>query len=57
LYSALRYTDRRVNYTKLTAEQQRALDTYLKSLGVSPGPPTQQGIYATPEFTGDPENY
>jgi RHS repeat-associated protein len=23
-------------------------------LGVPPGPPTQHGIYATPEFTGDP---
>ncbi|MBF4487524.1 SpvB/TcaC N-terminal domain-containing protein [Flavobacterium sp. CSZ] len=43
-----------VNYTKLTAEQQKALDTYVRSLGVPPGPPTQQGIYATPEFTGDP---
>jgi len=43
-----------VNYTKLTAEQQKALDNYVKSLGVPPGPPTQQGIYATPEFTGDP---
>ncbi|WP_171571065.1 RHS repeat domain-containing protein [Flavobacterium sp. CLA17] len=43
-----------MNYTKLTAEQQKALDTYVKSLGVPPGPPTQQGIYATPEFTGDP---
>ncbi|MEO6174498.1 MAG: SpvB/TcaC N-terminal domain-containing protein [Flavobacterium circumlabens] len=43
-----------VNYTKLTAEQQKAMDAYVKSLGVPPGPPTQQGIYATPEFTGDP---
>lgn len=43
-----------VNYTKLTAEQQKALDAYVKSLGLPPGPPTQQGIYATPEFTGDP---
>ena len=43
-----------VNYTKLTAEQQKAMDTYVRSLGVPPGPPTQQGIYATPEFTGDP---
>ena len=43
-----------VNYTKLTAEQQKALDNYVRSLGVPPGPPTQQGIYATPEFTGDP---
>ena len=43
-----------VNYGKLTAEQQKALDNYVKTLGVPPGPPTQQGIYATPEFTGDP---
>ncbi|SNR84406.1 RHS repeat-associated core domain-containing protein [Flavobacterium sp. ov086] len=43
-----------VNYTKLTAEQQKALDAYVKSLGLPPGPPTQQGIYGTPEFTGDP---
>ncbi|OXB11850.1 RHS repeat domain-containing protein, partial [Flavobacterium reichenbachii] len=43
-----------VNYTKLTAEQQKAMDTYIRSLGVPPGPPTQQGIYATPEFTGNP---
>ncbi|SHL42830.1 SpvB/TcaC N-terminal domain-containing protein [Flavobacterium chilense] len=43
-----------VNYSKRTAEQQKALDNYVKSLGVPPGPPTQQGIYATPEFTGDP---
>jgi hypothetical protein len=42
-----------VNYSKLTAEQQKAMDAYVKSLGVPPGPPTQQGIYATPEFTGD----
>ncbi|MFQ6602988.1 SpvB/TcaC N-terminal domain-containing protein [Flavobacterium sp. C3NV] len=50
----LRITAGGINYTKLTAEQQRALDAYVKSLGVPPGPPTQQGIYATPEFTGDP---
>ncbi|MFB9057520.1 RHS repeat domain-containing protein, partial [Mariniflexile ostreae] len=43
-----------VNYTKLTAEQQKAMDTYVRALGVPPGPPTQQGIYATPEFTGNP---
>ncbi|WP_281235089.1 SpvB/TcaC N-terminal domain-containing protein [Flavobacterium gelatinilyticum] len=43
-----------VNYSKLTAEQQKALNNYVRSLGVPPGPPTQQGIYATPEFTGDP---
>ncbi|OCB70433.1 RHS repeat domain-containing protein [Flavobacterium crassostreae] len=43
-----------VNYTQRTAEQQMALDAYVRTLGVPPGPPTQQGIYATPEFTGDP---
>lgn len=50
----LKLTAGGVNYGKLTAEQQKALDTYVRSLGLPPGPPTQQGIYATPEFTGDP---
>ncbi|MBE8723365.1 SpvB/TcaC N-terminal domain-containing protein [Flavobacterium hungaricum] len=50
----LKITAGGVNYTKLTAEQQKAMDAYVKSLGLPPGPPTQQGIYATPEFTGDP---
>lgn len=50
----LKITAGGVNYTKLTAEQQKAMDTYVRSLGLPPGPPTQQGIYATPEFTGDP---
>ncbi|MFH6991107.1 SpvB/TcaC N-terminal domain-containing protein [Flavobacterium sp. FlaQc-48] len=43
-----------VNYTNLTAEQQKAVDAYVRSLGLPPGPPTQQGIYGTPEFTGNP---
>ncbi|MWB95447.1 hypothetical protein GON26_13840 [Flavobacterium sp. GA093] len=50
----LKLTAGGVNYGKLTAEQQKALDNYVKGLGVPPGPPTQHGIYATPEFTGDP---
>ncbi|WP_295094391.1 RHS repeat-associated core domain-containing protein [uncultured Flavobacterium sp.] len=50
----LKLTAGGVNYGKLTAEQQKALDNYVRGLGVPPGPPTQQGIYATPEFTGDP---
>jgi YD repeat-containing protein len=50
----LKITAGGVNYTKLSAEQQKALDNYVKSLGVPPGPATQQGIYATPEFTADP---
>nr|WP_315242710.1 SpvB/TcaC N-terminal domain-containing protein [uncultured Flavobacterium sp.] len=50
----LKITAGGINYGKLTAEQQKALDNYVKTLGVPPGPPTQQGIYATPEFTGDP---
>ena len=50
----LKLTAGGVNYSKLTAEQQKALDNYVRGLGVPPGPPTQQGIYATPEFTGDP---
>jgi RHS repeat-associated protein len=43
-----------VNYGKLTAAQQAALDNYVKGLGVPPGPPTQMGIYASPEYTGNP---
>jgi RHS repeat-associated protein len=50
----LKLTAGGVNYGKLTTEQQKALDNYVRGLGVPPGPPTQQGIYATPEFTGDP---
>jgi RHS repeat-associated protein len=50
----LKLTAGGINYTAITAEQQKALDNYVRSLGVPPGPPTQQGIYATPEFTGDP---
>ncbi|MDR0227559.1 MAG: hypothetical protein LBI72_00610 [Flavobacteriaceae bacterium] len=43
-----------VNYTKLTEAQQKALDEYIRKLGIPPGPPTQQGIYGTPEYTGMP---
>ncbi|WP_371810414.1 toxin TcdB middle/N-terminal domain-containing protein [Flavobacterium sp. 28A] len=50
----LKITAGGVDYTQRTAAEQKALDTYVKTLGVPPGPPTQQGIYATPEFTGDP---
>jgi RHS repeat-associated protein len=50
----LKLTAGGVNYGKLTAEQQKALQNYVRSLGVPPGPPSQQGIYATPEFTGNP---
>nr|WP_244533936.1 RHS repeat-associated core domain-containing protein [Flavobacterium micromati] len=50
----LKITAGGVNYTKLTAEQQKALDNYVRNLGVPPGPPTQQGIYASPQYTGNP---
>ena len=50
----LKITAGSVNYTQRTAAEQKALDNYVKSLGAPPGPPTQQGIYATPEYTGDP---
>jgi RHS repeat-associated protein len=43
-----------INYTTLTADQQRALDAYNQKLGLPPGPPTQEGIYASPAFTGAP---
>ncbi len=42
-----------LDYLRQTAEQQRIRDEYIKGLQVPPGPPTQHGIYATPEWTGN----
>ncbi|NDP28848.1 MAG: RHS repeat-associated core domain-containing protein [Flavobacterium sp.] len=50
----LKITAGGVNYSHLTAEQQKALDNYVRNLGVPPGPATQQGIYASPQYTGNP---
>nr|WP_262915022.1 RHS repeat-associated core domain-containing protein [Ornithobacterium rhinotracheale] len=41
-----------IDYIKQSAKQQEALDNYIRNLNVPPGPPTQQGIYASPEWTG-----
>ncbi|QRE04047.1 hypothetical protein [Flavobacterium psychrophilum] len=40
------------NYGQLSALQQQAIDAYIASLGIPPGPITQQGIYASPQLTG-----
>lgn len=43
-----------VDYLALSAKMQEARDKYIKGLKVPPGPPTQHGIYASPEWTGEP---
>ena len=43
-----------INFIRQSALMQQARDKYIQSLGVPPGPPTQHGIYATPEYTGQP---
>ena len=50
----LKITAGGINYTQLSAAQQAAIDQYTQTLGLPPGPPTQQGIYASPAFTGSP---
>ncbi|MDO5615210.1 MAG: RHS repeat-associated core domain-containing protein, partial [Cruoricaptor ignavus] len=43
-----------IDYLKQTALLDEALRNYIKNLNTPPGPPTQQGIYASPEWTGQP---
>lgn len=43
-----------IDYVAQAGAQQAAINQYIKDLQVPPGPPTQQGIYATPEWTGQP---
>ena len=43
-----------INFIRQSALMQQARDKYIQSLGIPPGPPTQHGIYATPEYTGQP---
>ncbi|WP_423740188.1 RHS repeat domain-containing protein [Flavobacterium columnare] len=43
-----------INYAQLSTEQQQWLDDYVRNLGLPPGPPTQQGLYASPAATGKP---
>ncbi|MCK0203072.1 RHS repeat-associated core domain-containing protein [Ornithobacterium rhinotracheale] len=41
-----------IDYIKQSAKMQEAIDAYVRGLNVPPGAPTQQGIYASPEWTG-----
>ncbi|MDY3315915.1 N-acetylmuramoyl-L-alanine amidase [Riemerella anatipestifer] len=41
-----------IDYIKQSAKVQEAIDSYIRGLNVPPGPPTQHGIYGTPDFTG-----
>ncbi|MEC5395975.1 RHS repeat domain-containing protein [Bergeyella sp. RCAD1439] len=41
-----------IDYIKQSAKMQEAIDAYVRGLNVPPGPPTQHGIYGTPDFTG-----
>ncbi|MDY3315906.1 hypothetical protein PG357_04370 [Riemerella anatipestifer] len=41
-----------IDYIKQSAKIQEAIDQYIKGLNIPPGPPTQHGIYGTPDFTG-----
>ncbi|MDY3529839.1 hypothetical protein PG593_08630 [Riemerella anatipestifer] len=41
-----------IDYVKQSAKVQEAIDSYIRGLNVPPGPPTQHGIYGTPDFTG-----
>ncbi|MBV7440107.1 hypothetical protein KRX57_01600 [Weeksellaceae bacterium TAE3-ERU29] len=43
-----------IDYIKQSAKMQAVLDNYIRGLNVPPGPPTQQGIYAMPEYTKQP---
>ncbi|MDY3538318.1 hypothetical protein PG275_09925 [Riemerella anatipestifer] len=41
-----------IDYIKQSAKIQEAIDNYVRGLNIPPGPPTQHGIYGTPDFTG-----
>ena len=43
-----------IDYIRQNAQMQEARDNYIRGLKVPPGPPTQHGIYASPEWTGQP---
>ena len=43
-----------IDYIRQSAQMQEARDNYIRGLKVPPGPPTQHGIYASPEWTGQP---
>ena len=43
-----------IDYIRQSAQMQEARDRYIKGSLTPPGPPTQHGIYASPEWTGQP---
>ena len=43
-----------IDYIRQNTQMQEARDNYIRGLKVPPGPPTQHGIYASPEWTGQP---
>ena len=43
-----------IDYIRQNAQMQEARDRYIKGSLTPPGPPTQHGIYASPEWTGQP---
>ncbi len=43
-----------LNYSRRMQLLRQAQDTYYSDLGIPPGPPTLQGYYGQPEYTGNP---
>ena len=43
-----------IDYIRQSAQMQEVRDRYIKGSLTPPGPPTQHGIYASPEWTGQP---
>ena len=43
-----------IDYIRQSAQMQEARDRYIQGSLTPPGPPTQHGIYASPEWTGQP---
>ena len=43
-----------IDYIRQSAQMQEARDRYIKGSLTPPGPPTQHGIYASPEWTEQP---
>ena len=43
-----------IDYIRQNAQMQEVRDRYIKGSLTPPGPPTQHGIYASPEWTGQP---
>ena len=43
-----------IDYIRQSAQMQEVRDRYIQGSLTPPGPPTQHGIYASPEWTGQP---